>query len=252
MLKVLTLNLNGYSDKHGGWAERQDLIVTAIHETQPDFLAFQAVHRVSKIAEGKDQATQIASRLKHYPYVHFQPAITYPDLSAEGSAILSKHPFLSLDCHQLSLRDGTDDPTQRILLHARFQLPSGPFHLFNAHFSWVDEQAEDNLIETLDVLESVQGQRMLIGDLNATPDSFVMERLKAAGWTDAWAALRPDDNGYTFESNNRSKRIDYIWVDQTLREKLYAIRTIADTENNRGARPSDHVGLLVDLSFSDG
>jgi endonuclease/exonuclease/phosphatase family metal-dependent hydrolase len=182
----------------------------------------------------------------------YQPAFTYPDLRAEGSAILSRHPFLSLDCHQLSLRDGTDDPTRRVLLHARFHLPTGPFHLFNAHFSWVHEQAEDNLKETLPILESVQGQRMLVGDLNATPDSIIMQRFVEAGWIDAWAALRPEDNGYTFESNSLSKRIDYAWVDQSLRERLHAIRTIAGAEKGRGARPSDHVGLLVDLSFSAG
>jgi endonuclease/exonuclease/phosphatase family metal-dependent hydrolase len=252
MMKVLSLNLNGYAEKHGAWDARRELIVLAVQEVQPDFLAFQAVHRVPDIAEGDDQATQIASRLKLYPYVHFQPSITYPDLSAEGSAILSRYPFLSLDCHQFSLRERTEDQNHRVLLHAQFQLPTGPFHLFNAHFSWVDEQAKDNVDETLPVLESFQGQRMLVGDLNATPDSEVVARFKETGWIDAWATLRPEDEGFTFESSSLSKRIDYVWVDQSLRERLHAIRTIADTENGRGARPSDHLGLLVDLSFSVG
>jgi endonuclease/exonuclease/phosphatase family metal-dependent hydrolase len=252
MLKVLTLNLNGYNEKYGAWASRQDLIAAAIQEAQPDILAFQAVQQDPHIASGDDQAAQIASRFTHYPYVHFQPAVTYPDHCAEGSAFVSRYSIFPVNCRELTLRTGTDDPTRRVVLHAQFDLPSGPFHLFNAHFSWVDEQAQDNLEETLPFLESFAGQRMLVGDLNAEPDSTVIKRFEEAGWTDAWAALHPADEGYTFESNRLFKRIDYVWVDQSMRERLHAIQTIANSENDRGARPSDHLGLLVNLSFSDG
>jgi endonuclease/exonuclease/phosphatase family metal-dependent hydrolase len=252
MLKVLTLNLNGYNEKHGSWAVRQDLIAAAIQEAQPDILAFQAVQKDPNIAEGDDQADQIASRFTHYPYVHFQPAIIHKDKRAEGSAILSTIPFLDVDCRKLTLLPGTDDPTHRVILHARFDLPTGPLHLFNAHFSWVDEQAQENLEESLSFLESFQGQRMLVGDLNASPDSSVIKQFEEAGWIDAWTALHPDQNGFTFESNSLSKRIDYVWVDESLKGKLHAIQVVANIENDKGARPSDHVGLLVDFSFSDG
>jgi endonuclease/exonuclease/phosphatase family metal-dependent hydrolase len=251
MLKVLTLNLNYYIEKHGAWADRQNLIVAAIEEAAPDILAFQAVRKDPNIAAGDDQAAQIASRLNHYPYLHFQPAIIYPDLSAEGSAVLSKYPFSGIVCRELTRRAGTDDPTHRVVLHAQFDFPTGSFHLFNAHFSWVAEQAQDNLKEALSFLESFQGQRMLVGDLNAAPDSVVIKRFEEAGWIDAWAVLHPKEDGYTFESNNLSQRIDYVWVEDNLIERLESIRTIADSEDLRGARPSDHVGLLVDLDLSD-
>jgi endonuclease/exonuclease/phosphatase family metal-dependent hydrolase len=252
MLKVLTLNLNYYVEKHGPWTTRQELIAAHIEAEQPDILAFQAVRSDPKIAGGDDQASQIASRFPYYPYVKFQPAIRYSDGSAEGSAFLSKYPFSEFDCLELTRLAGTDDPTHRVVLHARFDLPRAPFHLFNAHFSWIEEQAQANLEETLPFLESFQGQRMLVGDLNTAPGSHVIKQFEEAGWTDAWAALHPDEDGYTFESDNLSTRIDYVWVDKSLVNELNAVRKIADTVDDRGARPSDHVGLLVDLSISDG
>jgi endonuclease/exonuclease/phosphatase family metal-dependent hydrolase len=253
MLKVLTLNVNYYGDKYGGWTDRQNLIVAAINEAQPDILALQAVRKDPNVAAGENQAAQIASRFDHYPYVHFQPAITYSDQSAEGSAFISKYPFGEINCYKLSLRPGSDDSTHRVVLHARFELETGPLHLFNAHFSWVDEQAQDNLEETLPFLESFEGHRMLVGDLNAVPGSNIIKRFEEAGWTDAWAALHPQEDGYTFyESDRLSKRIDYAWVHQRLEKRLHSVCTIADMEDNRGARPSDHVGLLVDLDVSMG
>jgi endonuclease/exonuclease/phosphatase family metal-dependent hydrolase len=250
LFKVLTLNLNYYVDKHGAWPHRLDLITAAIQDEQPDLLAFQAVRQDPELWGGDHQAAQIASRFNDYPYIHFQPAITNTDRSAEGSAILSKVPFAELNSRQLTLRAGTDDPTQRVVLHARFDLPEGPFHLFNGHFSWVEEQAQDNVKETLSFLDLFSGQRMLVGDLNAAPDSIVIKRFEAAGWTDAWGALFSEQNGYTFESNQPSMRIDYAWLDQALVGRLRSIHITADTEDNRGARPSDHLGLLVDLDLT--
>jgi endonuclease/exonuclease/phosphatase family metal-dependent hydrolase len=253
MLKVLTLNLNYYGEKHGKWTDRQKLITAAINEAQPDILAFQAVRTDPHIAAGKDQAAQIASRFDHYPYVHFQPAITYHNYSAEGSALVSRYPFVEINCQKLSLQSGSDDLTHRVVLHARFSLETGSFHLFNAHFSWVDDQAQDNLEETLPFLESFEGHRMLVGDLNTVPDSSIIKRFEEAGWTDAWATLHPQENGYTFyESDRLSKRIDYALVDPSLEKRLHSVCTIADMEDDRGARPSDHVGLLVDLDISMG
>jgi hypothetical protein len=45
------------------------------------------------IASGDDQAAQIASRLTSLSVCPFSACSYYPDLSAEGSAVLSKYPF---------------------------------------------------------------------------------------------------------------------------------------------------------------
>lgn len=92
------------------------------------------------------------------------------------------------------------------------------------------------------------GPALLVGDLNTVPDSDLMRRLTADGWTDVWTYLRPQDAGYTFESNAPDKRIDYVWARQELLSSLKAMDVVKEPQNADGARLSDHVGLVVTLT----
>ena len=49
------------------------------------------------------------------------------------------------------------------------------------------------------------------GDFNATPESAVQERLRSAGWRDAWAGCG-DGDGHTFPVARPVRRIDYLFV----------------------------------------
>jgi endonuclease/exonuclease/phosphatase family metal-dependent hydrolase len=245
MFKVMTLNLNYYADKHGAWDQRMLAIRDALLEAEPDVVAFQAVKRDPKVRLGVDQAMQLGGMLLGTEQVLFQPAQIFADGSEHGSAVLSRTPITESVGIPLSLRDGLDDTNERMMIYACVDLPGGAIDLIDAHFSWNDEQAMDNVSEALRVLDKIEGAGLLLGDFNQTPDKPSMQRLRDAGWIDVWAALKPDQDGCTFESNHPSIRIDYIWITETLRSALRSVEIIAPYRADPQARFGDHVGLMA-------
>jgi endonuclease/exonuclease/phosphatase family metal-dependent hydrolase len=250
MLKIMTLNLNYYGKKYGPWADRMNIICGAIQDASPDIIAFQAVRRDPKEYQGLDQAAQLARLIPEYGHILFQPAVNYPDGSVEGSAIIARIPWLETSSQELTLIKGLEDTNQRVVLAAGFNSEKCPFYFFNAHFSWIYQQSISNVEETLNFAGSFSGSKMLVGDLNTTPDSDLWKPFINSGWVDVWAVTRPGEKGYTFvEGEDFSKRIDYVWVTQDLIRQVESIEIILDKTHEGGVRASDHAGLLVTLSF---
>lgn len=245
MLTIMTLNVNYYGSKHGAWSARRKLICEAIQRAGADVIALQAVSKDPALYDGLDQAALLAELLQEYRYQVFHSAMQYDDGREEGLAFLSRFAILGTDERRLSLRSGLEDTNRRVVLAARIAAPGGNLQLFNAHFSWVEPQTIDNVRETLEYLGTFNEPLMLVGDLNAAPDSHPMRMLAEAGWHDAWAELHPDEPGYTFESNEPTKRIDYAWLNAQLRPKLKTAHVVATNQDVQGARPSDHLGLTV-------
>ncbi|EYB69148.1 hypothetical protein DEIPH_ctg011orf0132 [Deinococcus phoenicis] len=243
MTRLLTLNLQGYADRHGPWDERRKLIERAITEAQPDIVTLQAV-ALDPEQHPSDQATQLAASLEGYRAV-FVAAQTHPDGRQDGLAFLTMGPLPDVRRHELSLQPGLEDPSRRVLLHGRFETPEGPLDVFGAHFSWVPAQQEDNVREALSVLEGTAGPAaVLAGDFNMQPDSPHLGGLREAEWIDAWAALHPAENGFTFaEDRDPSIRIDYVWTRGVRAQTISVV--LAESEGLR--RASDHAGLLVKL-----
>ncbi|HEX7021360.1 MAG TPA: endonuclease/exonuclease/phosphatase family protein, partial [Trueperaceae bacterium] len=244
MLTVMTLNINQDFDGYGPWQARRQLIGTTITKAAPDIVLLQAVCRDPAAGVMPDQATQLAE-LAGIPHVVFRPAQLRDNGREEGQAILSRHAPATVSTYELGRRAASDDPNQRMLLHAALELPQGPLHLFNAYFSWVEEQALDNVRDALPFMNDYGGPAILAGDMNMTPDSRAMNLLAREGWTDAWHELHPDEPGLTFESGQPSKRIDYVWLAGEPAPKVMDIRIIAEDCGPDGARPSDHYGLVA-------
>lgn len=244
----MTLNLNYYVDKHGSWSLRKQLIKKAISQAKPDIIAFQAVAKDPTQENDINQAQQLSQLLPEYAYHIFQTATTYDNGKEEGMAILSRIKISDSEFINLSLREGLDDASKRILLQATFNLSSGPFYLFNGHFSWVFEQAQDNINEALPFINSTDGPALLVGDFNTTPDVDVLDNFRKAGWVDIWNNLYPGEKGFTYESNNPSIRIDYAWANKQLNDKVTAIEIIRK-EQNKKVRLSNHLGLVTTLSL---
>lgn len=244
----MTLNINYYGTKHGLWPVRRRFVQEAIRGADPDIIALQAVKRDPAVNNGIDQASQLAGLLPEYQYVVFQEAAHHQNGGADGLAFLSRFEVVETHYLKLTLYPGLEDTNQRILLNTLFVLPTGPFRIFNAHFSWVYHQALKNVNETLPYINSFAERSLLIGDLNMTPDTEIIQQFGKESWVDIWAKLRPDDNGYTFESNHPTKRIDYAWIHDSLKQQAKSIDIIANNHDGNGNRPSDHAGLLIQLS----
>jgi endonuclease/exonuclease/phosphatase family metal-dependent hydrolase len=249
-MKVMTLNINYYEERFGPWPVRRQLIQDVLDKANPDVVALQAVRRDPAVESGADQAVQLATLFSGYRFVAYQPAEAFPNGVTQGSAILSHLPIAAKDLLPLTLIPELEDTNRRIVQAARFDLPSGLFYLFNAHYSWVTEQAGQNICETLPFIGAVNGPALLVGDMNTPPDSPLLDHFRQAGWTDLWAHFHPDDEGFTFiEGDRLAKRTDYAWANPELLDIVQAIECVADQPDQKGARASDHAGLLVTLGL---
>ena len=249
MLKVMSLNLNYYGTKHGAWPARRALIRDLIVSSDVDVIALQAVRSAPVVEDGLDQAAQLALALPEYQYVVYQPADSRDGGITQGSAFLSRIEIAETDYLELTLLPGLEDTNQRVVLHARFDLPGGPLHLFNAHVSWVYDQARGNLDQIVPYVDAFSGAGLLVGDLNQTPEVDLLQQFAAAGWTDVWCALQPGEPGPTFEADLPAIRIDYAWANRVLAPDATAIAVIGQAEETGTIRLSDHLAFLVEFDL---
>lgn len=238
----MTLNINHYAPKHGAWPQRRDRIAELLTELQPDVVALQAVRADRDVAEGADQARQLQARVAELRHAHF--AALAADANAgrsDGSAFLARTPFSTHPPQALTYYDNTEDPNRRALIAINCTLAGTPMRIVNGHFSWVPALNRQNSDETANTLAAIAGAGIFLGDLNATADTDGMRRLQATGWVDAWARLRGNEPGYTFEADRPHSRIDYIWASPALARRLCAI----DVVTGGDVRLSDHFGLIA-------
>lgn len=245
MLKVVTQNLNYYVTKHGPWEVRKKLILEILNEVDPDVVVLQAVARHPDLYEGKDQALQLCEGLNGFQSHYFKEAQTTADKVTQGSAVISKLPMEEKSFVMLSLKPGLDDTNKRVLVRTSFQKRNGKFDVYNAHFSWVGEQAATNMEEAVQLMKKGSTNAVLAGDLNTPPGTAFQPFLKA-GYVDAWQKLHGAEGGYTFESDNPSIRIDYFWLSSSLADSVNGVSVLYPPKGS-GARLSDHHGLLLEL-----
>lgn len=253
MFRVMTLNLNYDGARHGPWPERRALVLAEIRRWQPDLVAFQAVWQPSA---DDNQAEQLARELPGYVHVWFEPVMPQANAAAKGMAFLGRVPFERRGTRALTHRGGTDDADRRVLLRAHCAAHATPVSLgvdgidfYNAHFSWVDAQARDNIHDALPFLNETQAPALLLGDFNQTPDKPLHAALREAGWVDAWSWLRGSEAGYTYESDRPQTRIDFVYANARLSGRLAEIHLVGEP----GAEPprlSDHLGLVVTLTVA--
>ena len=242
MLKILTLNLNYFGSKHGDWEVRLRRLLPVLQRHAPDVIALQAVGAELEDVAGRHQAQQIAAALPEYTHVWFQEAQRSADDRLQGSAFIARTTLAPVSRQELPYEDHQEDSNRRILLHARVANGAEPLEIVNAHFSWVPTLNHGNVVAALAYLQTLTGAVLLLGDLNAPPDSGGMQLLTQAGWTDVWALLRPADSGFTFEADAPTQRIDFVWANPAAVERVRHIERLVPAGD---ARLSDHLGLVV-------
>ncbi|RYE83839.1 MAG: hypothetical protein EOO75_18835, partial [Myxococcales bacterium] len=145
--------------------------------------------------------------------------------------------------------------------------PTGPLRVLVVHLvSNATKGATGLRREELDrALALLAGDldAVVMGDLNLTGDELAAP-LAAAGLTDAWTHLLPDDPGLSydpatnalaalFSRDGRGQRYDRIlWRGAALSPcaaRLFATAPLGD--GDAGLFPSDHFGVVVDLRVGD-
>ena len=166
MLRIITLNLSYLADKHGPWEKRKDAILNMLRDRNPHIIALQAVAQHPGRYGGKDQAYQLCEGLHDFQSHYFEKAQTM-DGANHGIAVIAKFPILEKSHIKLQRLPNVDDGNERVMLKTVFSRPGGKFALYNAHFSWVHEQAETNIREAFEFMHRDGPTAAIIaGDMN--------------------------------------------------------------------------------------
>jgi tyrosyl-DNA phosphodiesterase 2 len=122
-------------------------------------------------------------------------------------------------------------------------------------------RARVDQLEQITATLADEGDAILVGDMNFDAQADAPENRPLAGWTDAWAHLRPDEPGYTVDTQinhmrhmskqgrHHQKRIDRVFI-RAKRWHVEAIELLG-TQSLPGdplTFISDHFGLCVDLA----
>jgi endonuclease/exonuclease/phosphatase family metal-dependent hydrolase len=233
-LRILTYNIH-----HGrGTDDNLDLarIADIINSAKPDLVALNEVDKGVERSGRLDEPAELA-RLTGLESV-FERNIDHEG-GQYGNAVLSRHKILE---HENVALPSYYDGEQRGMLMVRVQSASGERFWFAAtHLDYRPDDAER--FASAQMIEKLVGERfpderfILAGDLNATPDSRVVERF-AQTWTFG-------KSGPTFPASDPRKQIDYVlW-------RPAAAWRLVSTEVLDAPTASDHRPVLVVLELAD-
>jgi endonuclease/exonuclease/phosphatase family metal-dependent hydrolase len=269
-VRVLTLNCWNLSEPI---AERIALIRAGIESLQPDLIGLQ---EIIVRADGLDEGALILDGLDYQrvfaPAFHFTDAgiarSTDPGAHAFGNLIASRWPLRHDEVQALP---GSETHEYRCALGALVDAPFGSIPFVTTHLNWkfhhgnIRERQVIALAEFTNRLAKGAGfQPILVGDMNADPDSNEIRFLaglaalegRSTYFQDAWR-VAGDGHGFTWDNRNRfaaimfepNRRIDYIFVglaNMHARGRIDAARLVLN-EPQGDVFPSDHFGLLAEI-----
>lgn len=202
-IKIMTYNIQ-HCNAHLRGVIDYDLIASAIAKENADIVGLNEVY-----GDGGGEISQakILADAVGYPYFYFAKAIELRGGRGYGNALLSKYPISraqTIPVHDPDPRRYSEYYESRVLLKADIALPSvSTLTLGVIHFGLNPDEAE-SAVET--VLKELPCERaLLIGDLNLTPDSEILEPIRAR-MTDT------KTKSPTFPSDAPRIKIDHIFA----------------------------------------
>lgn len=250
-MNIITFNLRNNSDR---WNDRFPLIIHTLMREKADLIGFQEVSTaIGPVNQAELITNQLNAKLGK-PF--YQPYLTRcrGELSGrEGIAILSRLPVLAFD--EIALPN-----IWRVAQKAQVLIGDRPVTLFNTHLH--HEPVADESIRypqahaVLDWINGSETPNILVGDMNAMPNSSTIQLFKKS-LTSAYAACHGQEPAFTFPTplttqGQTIKRlaIDYIFFSQsnlTLQDcHLIGDRQLTD---DPALYPSDHFGLSAKFSL---
>lgn len=238
-LRVATFNIH-----HGaGLDDVVDLerIARVVEGTGAEVIGLQEVDRHwSERSSFVDQANWLSRRLgmrvvfganlDQDPLAPGAPRRQY------GTAILSRHRIRDWRNTLLPRPEGGE---QRGLLEARIAVRGSDVRVFNTHLqhtSQVERLAQVDVIRS--VLARTRESVVVLGDLNATPDTPEIAAI-TEDLADAWVEAGEGD-GYTYDAATPHARIDYVLTSTDVVARAAAV---VSTD------ASDHLPVVVDLAL---
>lgn len=178
-----------------------DLEQTAktIELNDPDIVILQEISRGWLVLTGIDEVLWLSQRLD-MPF-YFGAA---SDDGLWGSAILTSAPV-----SDEMLREFTSSKNlKRSAIGVEVETETGPLWAFGTHLDNPSGASEVRLeqVEQLLAFWNARSPAIIAGDFNATPDSDVVQRMRAAGFDD------PGDRLNNATTSEDKRRIDYIFT----------------------------------------
>lgn len=245
--RTRTLRAGSFNIHHGVGLDRLlnlERVAQVIEDEQPDVIGLQEVDRhFGERSDFVDQARWLADRLGMRVVfganLDFDPLTAGAERRQYGTAILSRYRIHRWRNTLLPRPAGGE---QRGLLEARVTVRGVPVRVFNTHLQH-DSQAE-RLAQIAQVRAIVADSResvVLVGDLNATPESPEIEAI-TEDLTDTWVEAGEGD-GYTYDAETPHARIDYVLTSADVVARTAAVVT---------TDASDHLPVVADLVLPGG
>lgn len=253
-MELMTYNIK-YANENDGensWSKRKDFITNQLKFYEPDIFGVQEAVL--------SQLEHFTAELSGYDFIGIGRD---GGEKGEFSAILYKTgKFKVLKSHTFWLAEDTSKPNKgwdaafpRICTYALFQhKESGKkFWVFNTHFDHMGEKARLEssklILEKIKEINEKNLPALLMGDLNLEPDTEAVKLInKELNDSRKIAKIcfgsEGTFNGYNFHEPV-TRRIDYIFVNQKVKVKKYAVLT--DSKQMR--YPSDHFPVMVTISI---
>jgi endonuclease/exonuclease/phosphatase family metal-dependent hydrolase len=252
------------------WRERQPGILATLERFSPDVVALQEVWG----ADGTTQADEYGKALGYhaafacpsYPSAP-DPAMVPDHEGVElGIALLSRWPIIEHEVITLPARHRSWDP---VVLRTRVAHPAGPLPIVVACFEPATTYSDDRLAQAalladLGTDPAADGPcpSLVMGDLNAAPDSAVLRPLRDV-MIDAWVAGDGPPDAITLPSSHPSapleagpelvdQRIDHIFYRPGHEDQLVNVESaMLAGDAVDGTFPSDHRAVVCDFRWHD-
>ena len=214
-------------------------IATVIQDTHPDVIGLQEVDRHwSERSDFVDQALWLADRLDlHVVFganLDLDPLTPGAPRRQYGTAILSRYRIREWRNTLLPRPDGGE---QRGLLEAVIKVRGVRVRAFNTH---LQHNSQPERLAQVAAIRSIVAEAresvVLVGDLNATPDSPEIGAI-TEDLADSWAEAGEGD-GFTYDAETPHARIDYVLTSSDVVARTAAVVT---------SDASDHLPVVADL-----
>jgi endonuclease/exonuclease/phosphatase family metal-dependent hydrolase len=231
----ITIRVMDYNVHNGvNTAGRLDLeaLANIIEESGADVVGLQEISRGWLIWGSTDMLTWLSQRLD-------MPYVSGPTVDAQwGNAILSRYPTVSAETFPL--------PPDNLLLRrgyivAEIDVGGGNLTVLDTHLAHRDEHDEIREWQATELARAWDGApaTVIVGDMNAVPDSNAMRILSSAGLANVAAEIGTPPI-YTAPADNPNRQIDYIWTSPDLGfSNLEIFQTTA----------SDHLPLVATITL---
>ncbi len=203
-LRVMTYNI--HQGINANLMVDLESIADAIASENPDVVALNEVNR-ARATNGFLDVLPYLSRRLDMPYVF---GANYQD-GQYGNAILSRYPIL--DWENTHYVNNTTEI--RGALRVVIQSPDGEVTFYSTHLDHISGEDNARLEQVTELLAlwGGAGRTIILGDLNAVPDTPEISALYAAGFVDALLVTGNQD-AFTFWDPipTPGRRIDYIFL----------------------------------------